>query len=162
MCAMHHAPPAVPFLASSITTLPPSPLVSCPLNPFLLTLQQKTFVEGGIMPRLLPLLGDEHATVQTKGVMALRCVRGRSAHVAAMCKQGRVSMPARDGNQVGEGCGRVEPQRWDGGCVKGRLLHVHGASSSLDLPCPNTAFSLLFVPPPPLAAAWCGATLLRC
>ena len=38
-----------------------------------LPLLQKTFMDGGIMQRLLPLLLDENSTVQTKAVMAIRC-----------------------------------------------------------------------------------------
>lgn len=45
---------------------------------------QKAFMEGGIMPPLLGLLGDSNATVQTKGVMALRW-GGCCARCALLC-----------------------------------------------------------------------------
>ncbi|PRW45487.1 Hsp70-binding 1 [Chlorella sorokiniana] len=46
---------------------------------------QKAFFDGGIMPRLLPLLHDENATVQTKALLAISCmVRGYAPALVAL------------------------------------------------------------------------------
>ena len=66
------------FLSQQLMLLLPllarHPPAHPPTHPPTLLLLQAAFMEGGIMPSLLPLLHDEHPTVQTKALMAIRCL----------------------------------------------------------------------------------------